>query len=82
MLVLALQFSRAARDQWSQGALAVIAGTAFSGTGDKFERTPPTRVAPSKRNSDVKQLRVPVVPARAAEAEGRGRDGSGAPTNQ
>jgi len=46
MLVLALQFSRAARDQWSTGALAVIAGTAQSGTGDKFERTPHTRVLP------------------------------------
>jgi hypothetical protein len=88
MLVLALQFSRAIVDRWRiREALAVIAGTARGGTGDKFERPSlmrkvHTRVAPSKRNSDVRQLRVPVVPARAAEAEGRGRDESGAPTTQ
>ena len=81
MLVLALQFSRAASDQWSRGR-SRSSPAPLSGTGDKFERTPHTRVAPSKRNSDVRQLRVPVVPARAAEAEGRGRDESVAPTNQ
>ena len=81
MLVLALQFSRATWDRWSRGR-SRSSPAPLSGTGDKFERTPHTRVAPSKRNSDVRQLRVPVVPARAAEAEGRGRDGSGTPTNQ
>ena len=37
MLVLALQFSRATWIQRIREALAVIAGTASGGTGDKFE---------------------------------------------
>ena len=56
MLVLALQFSRAARDllveSGSPGALAVIAGTAAA-VAVTSSSALPSRVAPSKRNSDA-----------------------------
>ncbi len=71
MLVLALQFSRAASDQWSWGRSRSSPALRCS-TGDKFERTPQRGCAPSKRNSDVKQLRVPVVPHRLQAGRGVG----------
>src|SRR6476469_4616944 len=92
MLVLALQFSRATSDLWMDPGStrghrrhrsAVPATSSSARPSEASHHTNSVmRVAPSKRNSDVRQLRVPVVPARAAEAEGRGRDESVAPTNQ
>jgi hypothetical protein len=58
---------------------------AFAATGDKFERTPfrtrgPARVAPSKRNSDVRRsgFRWCLISCK----QGEGSEGIRMPTNQ
>ena len=62
---------------WVPGTPAVTGADLENEAAGKFGRTS-LRVVPSKRNSDVKQLRVPVVPAPFAEATRRGRNGPSA----
>ena len=80
MLVLALQFSRAVRDQWAPGALAVIAGAACAVPATSSSALPHTRVAPSKRNSDVRRsgFRWCLIACK----QGEGSEGIRMPTNQ